>query len=58
MEIHGLRAEFQPEVVNRKAREATEANAKADRPVRGHDDVVPSLKSEQISSNRLLDIKG
>lgn len=56
MTIHGLRPEFQPENINAKAREAKEANAQADRPVRGHDDVVQSHK-EVEQSTRLLDIK-
>jgi len=59
MTIHGLRPEFQPEAMNEKARLAKEANNQADRPVRGHDDVVPPLKpSELVSSSKLLDIKG
>jgi len=58
MEIHGIRPELQPEAVNKKAREAAEANAQADRPVRGHDDVVPPVKTEATNPNRLLDIKG
>ena len=58
MEIHGIRPELQPEAVNKKARESAEANAQADRPVRGHDDVVPPVKVETTNPNRLLDIKG
>ena len=59
MKIHGLRPELQPEAVLKKERAAAEANAKADRPVRGHDDVVPPVdKNSQLQSNRLLDIKG
>ena len=57
MEIHGIRPELQPEAVNKKAREAAEANAQADRPVRGHDDVVTPVKTETVNPNRLLDIK-
>ena len=58
MQIHGLRPELQPEAVLEKAKAAAEANAKADKPVRGHDDVVPPVdKSAQVQSNRLLDIK-
>ena len=57
MEIHGIRPELQPEAVNKKAREAAEANKNADKPVRGHDDVVPP-PSKEIQSNRLLDVKG
>jgi len=55
MEIHGLRPEFQPEAMNKKAREAAQANERADRPVRGHDDVVPPAKT---NPHRLLDIRG
>ena len=58
MEIHGLRPELQPEAILKKAREASAANAQADRPVRGHDDVVPPVKIETINAHRLLDIKG
>jgi len=58
MEIHVFRPEFQPEAVNKKVREAAEANERADRPVRGHDDVVPPVKTETIQTNRLLDIRG
>jgi len=58
MEIHGIRPELQPEAVNKKAKEAAEANAQADRPVRGHDDVVPPVKNESVNPNRILDIKG
>jgi len=59
MQIHGLRRELQPEAVLKKERATAEANAKADRPVRGHDDVVPPLKkSAVLQSKRLLDIKG
>ncbi len=57
MKIHGLRAELQPEAVNKKAREANEANAQADRPVRGHDDVVPPVKKSEAPA-RLFDVKG
>ena len=58
MEIHGLRAELQPEAVLKKARETSEANAQANRPVRGHDDVVPPVKAEELKPHRLLDVKG
>ena len=58
MQIHGLRPELQPEAVLKKVREAAEANAQADRPVRGHDDVIPPVKTEFINPHRLLDIKG
>jgi len=58
MEIHGLRPELQPEAVLKKARETSEANAQADRPVRGHDDVVPPVKTEAVNPHRLLDLKG
>ena len=57
MTIHGLHPEFQPEAINEKAAEAAKANAQADRPVRGHDDVVPPQKVE-INTNRLFDVKG
>lgn len=58
MTIHGLRPEFQPEAINEKARESAVANAQADKPVRGHDDVVPPVKKDVINPHRLLDIKG
>ena len=58
MEIHGLRAELQPEAVLKKVRESAEANAQAERPVRGHDDVLPPVKKEAVDPHRLLDIKG
>jgi len=58
MEIHGIRPELQPEAVNKKAREASEANAQADNPVRGHDDVVPPVKKETINPHRLFDARG
>jgi len=58
MKIHGIRPELQPEAVNKKAREAAEANVQADRPVRGHDDVVPPVKTDTINPHRLLDIRG
>jgi len=54
--IHGLRPEFQAENVNNKARVAQEANVQADKPVRGHDDVVAPNK-EVAQSSRLLDIR-
>ena len=57
MKIHGLRPELQPEAVNKKARESAEANAQADRPVRGHDDVVPSVEKSEAPA-RLFDVKG
>ena len=61
MQIHGLRPELQPEAVNEKARAAAEANAKADKPVRGHDDVVPpvdKVRQETTNPNQILDVKG
>jgi len=58
MEIHGFRPEFQPEAVNKRAREAAIENERANNPVRGHDDVVPPVKTEAINTNRLLDIRG
>ncbi|MDF1876096.1 hypothetical protein JHD48_10145 [Sulfurimonas sp. SAG-AH-194-I05] len=56
MTIHGLRPEFQPENINAKARAAAQSNIQADKPVRGHDDVVPQNK-EVAQSSRLLDIR-
>ena len=56
MTIHGLRPEFQAENINKKAKLAQEINSQVDKPVRGHDDVVPPAKEVQ-SSSRLLDIK-
>jgi len=60
MPIHGLRPEFQPEAIIAKAKVAQEANAQADKPVRGHDEVAPPAKPEAtvIASSSLLDIKG
>jgi len=58
MKIHGIRPELQPEVVNEKARLAQEANAKADKPVRGHENVEPPTKKTEEQSSRLLDVKG
>ena len=57
MTIHGLRPEFQPEAMMAKARLAQEANTQADRPVRGHDDVVPPLKESTQGVTRLLDTR-
>ena len=57
MQIHGIRPELQPEAVNKKAREAAEANAQADKPVRGHDDVVPPVE-KSTAPTRLFDVKG
>lgn len=56
MTVHGLRPEFQPENINIKARSIQEANAQADKPVRGHDDVVPPNR-EVPNISRLLDIR-
>ena len=58
MQIHGLRPELQPEAVNKKVSEAAEANTKADKPVKGHDDIVSHVNKELYNSNRLLDVKG
>ena len=58
MEIHGLRPELQPEAVNKKARESSEVNERADNPVRGHEDVVPQVKKESINPHRLFDARG
>ena len=59
MKIHGIRPELQPEAIAQKARLAQEANKQADKPVRGHDDIVPSVKESQNTTevSRLLDKK-